>query len=87
MGSGDEFQCNADFGQHKKITTGRTQMRQGKKSHKQKLYYKARTTCKNKNEDNWRKKKNLESVEYSKSFPLVEKTIKATSASQRTEIS
>ena len=33
------------------------------------------------------KRKNLESVEYSKSFPLVEKTIKATSASQRTEIS
>ncbi|CAL1379107.1 unnamed protein product [Linum trigynum] len=28
-----------------------------------------------------------ESVEYSKSFPLVEKTIRATSASHRTEIS
>lgn len=29
----------------------------------------------------------LESVEYSKSFPFVEKTIKATSASHKTEIS
>lgn len=33
------------------------------------------------------KSDDLESEEYSKSFPLWEKTIKATSASQRTEIS
>lgn len=37
----------------------------------------------------WRKakQKDLDSVEYSKSFPFVEKTIRATSASHKTEIS
>lgn len=33
------------------------------------------------------KRRNLESEENSKSFPLLEKTIKATSASHKTEIS
>lgn len=41
----------------------------------------------NKKKEKKKRKTYQESVEYSKSFPFVEKTIRATSASQRTEIS